>query len=84
MEHLEERRVMLEIPDVGLSAQELRQELALALFQQDRATLAKAARIAGVSRLAFQTLLADRQIPVHYGLDDLKVDIDGLRQQDHG
>ena len=71
----------IEIPDVGLTEQELRQELAVALFQQNRATLAKAADIVGITRLDFQRLLAARQIPVHYGLDDPAEDIQGLRDQ---
>ena len=73
--------MIIAIPDVGLTEQELRQELAMALFQQNRATLANAADIAGITRLDFQRLLADRQIPVHYGLDDLAQDMRGLDEQ---
>ncbi len=62
--------MVIELPDVGMTEQELRQELAVALFQQERATLAKAARIAGISRLDFQRLLAERQIAVHYTVED--------------
>ena len=73
--------MLIEIPDVGLTEQELRQELAVALFQQRRATLAKAAEIAGVTRLDFQRILAERQISVHYGLDEWARDLQGLRKQ---
>ena len=73
--------MVITIPDVGLTEQEVRQELALTLFQQDRATLAKAADIAGVTRLDFQRLLAERAIPVHYGLTDLADDLQGLPDQ---
>jgi predicted HTH domain antitoxin len=73
--------MVITIPDVGLTEQEVRQELALALFKQDRATLAKAANIAGVTRLDFQRLLAERSIPVHYGLTDLADDLHGLDDQ---
>lgn len=73
--------MVIEIPDVGLTEQELRQELAVALFQQNRATLAKAAEIAGLTRLDFQRLLAARQIPVHYGLDEWAEDLQGLHDQ---
>ena len=76
--------MLIEIPDVGLTEQELREELAIALFQQNRATLAKAADIAGMSRLDFQRRLADREIPVHYGLDDLTADMQGLPHPDRG
>ena len=73
--------MVIEIPDTGLTAEELRQELAVALFQQNRATLAKAADIAGVTRLDFQRVLAERAIPVHYDLTDLAEDLQGLDDQ---
>ena len=50
-----------------LSEQQILQELAVALFQGDRLTLAQAARLACTDRLNFQHLLASRDIPVHYG-----------------
>jgi len=52
----------------------------LALFQQDRLTLAQASRLAELSRLAFQALLADRQIPIHYGVEEFREDLRTLRQ----
>lgn len=58
-----------------MSEAQLKQELALTLFQQDRLTLAQASRIAEMSHLAFQALLADRQIPVHYGIDEFHEDL---------
>ena len=73
------------IPDEVLTAAhisepELKQELALALFQQDRLTLAQASRLAEMTRLAFQALLADRQIPVHYGVEEFREDVRTSRQ----
>lgn len=73
--------MIIKIPDVGLTEQELRQELAVVLFQRHRATLAKAAEVAGLTRFEFQHLLAVRQIPVHYGLDEWAEDVQGLRDQ---
>jgi predicted HTH domain antitoxin len=73
--------IVIEIPDVGLTEQQLRQELAVALFEQRHATLAKAADVAGLTRLDFQRLLAGRGIPVHYGLDEWAEDVQGLRDQ---
>ena len=56
-----------EVPTAAhISEPELKQELALALFQQERLTLAQASRIAEMTQLAFQALLAERQIPIHY------------------
>lgn len=72
------------IPDEVLKAAhitepELKQELALALFQQERLTLAQASRLAGVSQLSFQALLAERRIAVHYGVEEFREDLRSLR-----
>ena len=61
-----------------MSELELKRELAVALFQQERLTLAQASRLAEMSQLEFQALLADRQIPVHYGVQEFREDIRGL------
>ena len=63
-----------------ISETELRQELALVLFQQDRLTLAQASRLAEMSQLSFQALLADRRIPIHYGIEEFREDVRTLRQ----
>ena len=63
-----------------LSEPELKQELALALFQQDRLTLAQASGLAEITQLAFQALFADRQIPIHYGVEEFREDLRTLRQ----
>ena len=63
-----------------ISECELREELALALFQKDRLTLSQASRLAEVSHLAFQALLAERQIPIHYGVEEFREDLRTLRQ----
>ena len=63
-----------------LSEPELKEELALALFQQERLTLAQASRIAEMTQLAFQALLAERQIPIHYGVEEFREDLRTLRQ----
>ena len=64
-----------------ISEPELKQELALTLFQQERLTLAQASRIAEMTQLAFQAVLAERQIPVHYGIREFHEDIRTLRQE---
>ena len=55
-------------------AQVLR-ELAVALFQPGLLTLAQAARLAEVDRITFQHILASRQIPLHYGVEDYEDDL---------
>lgn len=65
-----------ELAVAHLSAEELRREIAILLFAQDRLTLGQASAFAGVSQLDFQRLLAARRIPIHYDVaafeDDLK------------
>ncbi len=73
------------IPDdilqaANLTEKELRQELALALFAQEKLTLAQASRLAGMNRLEFQTLLAGQHIPIHYGVTEFEEDLKTLRE----
>ena len=44
-----------------MSEPELKQEIALALFRQERLTLAQASRIAEMTQLKFQAILAERR-----------------------
>ena len=73
------------IPDEVLTAAhmsepDIKRELALTLFQQERLTLGQARRLAGLSHLGFQALLAERQIPIHYGVEEFREDLRTLRQ----
>jgi predicted HTH domain antitoxin len=75
----------IDISDEILSATrmteaEMRQEIAVMLFQKDKLTLAQASRFARMNRIAFQHLLASRQIPVHYDVEDFEQDIKNLRE----
>ena len=54
---------------------ELKAELAIALFQQDRMTLGQAAALAGIPQIDFQRLLASRRIPIHYDMEDMEEDV---------
>jgi len=63
-----------------ISEPELKRELALTLFSQERLTLAQASRLAEMTQLAFQALLAERQIPIHYGVEEFREDLRNLRQ----
>ena len=71
------------IPDEVLASTrmtetEMKQEIAVMLFQKEKLTLAQASRLAGMNRIAFQHLLAIRQIPVHYNVEDFEQDIKNL------
>jgi predicted HTH domain antitoxin len=63
-----------------ISEPEVKQELAVALYQQERLTLGQASRLAEMTQLAFQALLADRQIPIHYGVEEFREDVRTSRQ----
>ena len=63
-----------------MSEAELRQELAVLLFGQDRLTLAQAARLAGLDRLRFQHVLAGRGIGPHYDVAEFEADLETLRE----
>jgi predicted HTH domain antitoxin len=73
------------VPDEILNATrmteaEMRQEIAVMLFQKEKLTLAQASRFALMHRVAFQHLLASRQIPVHYDVADFEQDIKNLQE----
>ncbi len=73
------------IPDDILQAtrmteEELRQEIAVLLFQKERLTLGQASCLVGMSRLQFQHLLASRQIPLHYDIAEFEEDLKTLKE----
>lgn len=63
----------------GLSESELLVELAVVLYERDKLTLGRAARLAGMDRWAFNDLLAEREIPMHYDLKEWKQDLETIR-----
>lgn len=75
----------LDIPDdvlqaARMSEEELSQEIAILLFQKEKLTLGQAIRLAGMTRLQFQHLLASRQIPVHYDVAEFEEDLKTLKE----
>ena len=58
-----------------LSETQLRLELAVALFREERLTLAQASRLAESDQLTFQSILAEREIPIHYGIEEFHEDL---------
>lgn len=53
---------------------EMKQEIAIFLFEKNKLTLAQASRLAEMNRLQFQHLLASRQVSVHYDVADFEED----------
>lgn len=73
------------IPDDILQAarmteEELRQEIAVLLFQKEKLTLGQASRLAGMNQFQFQHLLASRHIPVHYDVAEFEEDLKTLKE----
>ena len=74
------------IPDDAIgtllaSPEEARIELAAALYANRKASMGRAAKIAGLARLDMQRELHRRQIPMHYGLKELEEDLRTLRSE---
>lgn len=64
-----------------LSAAELKREVAVLLFEQERLTLGQAARLAKLPTATFQHLLASREISLHYGIEEFEEDVAVLRER---
>ena len=64
--------------NVEMSEDQMLQEIAIMLFQKERFTLAQASRFAQMNQLEFQKLLANRQIPLHYDIAELREDMKSL------
>ena len=56
-------------------------EIAVALFQQERISLSRASKIAGMELIDFQKLLADRNSCIHYDVEDFEQDVQHLRDR---
>ena len=74
-------QITIDLPDaLQISEAELRTELAISLFQQERITLGTASQLAGLHQIEFQQLIAGRGICVHYDVEDLEQDLKSLRE----
>jgi len=63
-----------------MTPQELRRELAIYLFQQDKLSFGKAKELADMTVWAFQQLLGSKGIPIHYDIDDYEEDLATLKE----
>jgi predicted HTH domain antitoxin len=74
-------QITIDLPDtLQLTETDLRTELAIALFQQQRITLGSASQLAGLNQIEFQQLISARGICIHYEVEDLEQDLTSLRQ----
>jgi predicted HTH domain antitoxin len=60
---------------MNLTEDEARLDLAIGLFVDRKATLGRAAIVAGMTQAEFQSEIGKRKIPIHYDLEDLEADI---------
>jgi predicted HTH domain antitoxin len=77
--------MIVEIPDQiikqsGLSAKEILLKVAIVLFEEEKLTLGQASKLAGLHQFEFQKELAARNIPVHYGEDDFRRDLQTIAE----
>jgi predicted HTH domain antitoxin len=71
----------VEVPDdLGVTEEQAHLDFAVGLYTSQSASLARAARLAGRSRIEFQRILAERGIPVAYDAADLDDDIATLKR----
>ena len=63
-----------------MSAEELKRELAVSLFQQNKLSFGKAREMAEMTVWAFQQLLASRSISMHYDTSDYEADLRTIRE----
>jgi len=78
-------KISIEIPREVLLAtrmtpEEIKQELAIHLYQLGKLSLGKAYEIAGLYIWTFQQLLGIRGIPINYTLEDYQEDLATLRE----
>ena len=72
-------QITIDLPDsVALTEVDIRLELAIVLFQREQITLGLGSQFTQLSQIEFQRVLASRGIPVHYGVEDLDQDLQGL------
>ena len=62
-----------------MTAAQLKLELALTLFRQNRLSFGKARELAGMSVLDFQQELGRRNIPPHYDVAEFEQDVVTLK-----
>jgi predicted HTH domain antitoxin len=75
--------MVIELPDsilakAPLTEQNIKLLLAITLFREELLTLGQAATLADLPQLIFQKELAKRKIPVHYGVEELRQDLQHL------
>lgn len=64
--------------ETTLSPHKAALHLAIGLFVSEEATLGQAAEIASLTQAAFLKELGARHIPIHYGMEELREDLEAV------
>ncbi len=75
--------ILPESMEARLSPQSTALHLAIGLFVSEEATLGQAAEVAGLSQAAFLRELGRLRIPIHYGSEELTVDLQTVESLSH-
>ena len=79
------RKISIDIPRevlhaAKMSKKELKQELAISLYEKGKLSFGKSREIAELKVGAFQHLLASRDIPVNYDVESYEEDLETLKE----
>lgn len=74
----------MEIPEfaiagTGLTADQVRIEVAVALYRDRKVSMGRAARLAGLARIPFQRETARRGVTVDYEVEDFEEDLRNIQ-----
>jgi len=64
------------------SPSEMRLEIAVYLYAKERLSMGQARRLAGIDRIAFQKELSNRDVLIHFDVNDLHDDLRTLGLND--
>lgn len=65
-----------------ITAEELKLEIAILLYSMGKLSMGKASKLVGLNRIIFQNELAKRKIAVNYDVEELKKDLETLKNVD--
>ena len=66
------------LQEMNLSSEALRLEIAILLYQQQRLSLGKASKLAGLNQILFQKEMGKRKVEVNYDADEFARDLKTL------
>lgn len=72
----------LTLPE-GRKEEELRRELAVALYREEILSFGKARELARLSKYEFGQLLGERSVERHYGVEELEEDLQYAQGEPH-